>query len=454
MATKKLVPSNYAVSNASYVIVTDPSNMYYNTSHTANYASVRGRGGRSNNSTYYAFINGFDFTEIPEGSTVTAFTVKIRCYRNSNQNTGSSYRLRLASAANNNSVIADTTTSTDIGETVNTITIPTGSLTWATMSNYGESFSIEIPLRNTSTSSSQYPYVYVYGAEIEVTYTEPTYYDVTATTTGGTIDPAGTTQVREGQSYTLTIDVTNPTITDNNINVTSQLVQVTGGSTTLIPESFTSTGFNVTDISNAYTDATSDTSATLTLGGRTTGTLYLILQGLTLPSSATVESVTASATLQFSRGGSSSSFTSSCQMYHETTAKGSATTVVSSATDLAKTTFTLTPGTWTASELSDIRFYLAAYNGASSTQRTMYVYGVSFVVTYSIDGIVYTYTISNVQGNHTIAVTQGSATTLYFKNNGSWVAATAVYKKVNGSWVLQNDLSSVFDANTNYLKGS
>lgn len=50
---------------------------------------------------------------------------------------------------------------------------------------------------------------------------------------------------------------------------------------------------------------------------------------------------------------------------------------------------------------------------------------------------------------YTLPVTE----TLYFKQNGSWVAATKVYKKVSGAWVEQTDLASVFDADTNYVKG-
>lgn len=42
---------------------------------------------------------------------------------------------------------------------------------------------------------------------------------------------------------------------------------------------------------------------------------------------------------------------------------------------------------------------------------------------------------------------------IYYKENGSWVEPSAVYKKVNGSWVKQSDLTTVFDANTNYVKG-
>jgi len=171
MATIRLVPSAYTRSSSSYVVVSDPSNMYTNTDNTTNYASLRGRGGRSSNTTYYAFIHGFNFDDVPSDANVTKFVVKIKCSKNEYQDVGGSYRLRLASTPSSSSVISSTTAQTDISTTPNIITLPTGSRTWAQLVGYGANFSIEVPLRNNSTTSSNYPYVYVYGAEIEVTYT-------------------------------------------------------------------------------------------------------------------------------------------------------------------------------------------------------------------------------------------------------------------------------------------
>ena len=86
------------------------------------------------------------------------------------------------------------------------------------------------------------------------------------------------------------------------------------------------------------------------------------------------------------------------------------------------------------------------------------VTGISFVVTYStgtgIDHYTYTYTVS---GDSIIAVVIGGSPseqdTLYTKVNGKWKAASRVWKKQNSAWILQSDLSAVFDANTNYVKG-
>ena len=55
----------------------------------------------------------------------------------------------------------------------------------------------------------------------------------------------------------------------------------------------------------------------------------------------------------------------------------------------------------------------------------------------------------------TIDYTSGgsSGPVLSTKVNGSWVNVSKVYKKINGSWVEQSDLTSLFNTNTNYVKG-
>ena len=447
----RLTPSTYTRSSTSRVTVTDDTNMYYNTDHTSAYCSIRGRNSSSN--TYYCFIHGFNFDDVPSNATVTGFRVLIRCYRNSYQQTGSSYNLRLASQASNSYVISGTTTSTNIGTTASVIEIPTGNLEWDDIVDYGSNFSIDVVLRS---NASQYPYVYVYGAEIEVTYTLPVSRTITTSISGtGTISPSGTTTVYDGDNFTLTINASNPTVTDNNVDVTSQLERITGGTDTFIPYDSEYSGFNISNISNAYTEISDSSSADCSLSGRTTGTLYLDLGPVSIPASATISSVSCQASLQISRNGSSSSMTASCQMYSGNTAKGSSTTLVSSATDVARTTYTMTMGTWTAAELQDARFYITMYNGASSTVRYIYVYGVTLTITYTVSGEVYIYTINNVTGNHTIVVSVGaSQPKFYIKNNGTWAQVSKIYQKVNGSWVEQasSTWSTLFNTSTNYRK--
>lgn len=164
--TMRLIPSSYGRSNNSYVTVTNPDNMYENTDDSSDVCSIRGRNNSSN--TYYCYIRGFNISDVPSNATVTSFKVKIKCYRNSYlRQDGSTYYLHLC---NNTSAIQNTymseavTTSSDGA----VYEIPTGSLTWANIKQYGTNFGIRVPLRSTSSSR---PYLYVYGAEIEVTYT-------------------------------------------------------------------------------------------------------------------------------------------------------------------------------------------------------------------------------------------------------------------------------------------
>lgn len=446
MATIRLIPSTYYLSSSSYLSVSDASNMYDNTDSTT-YATITNS--RKSTTSYYIYLRGFNFNAIPDNAVVSSFTVKLKA-RESGVSTSSSYKPYLANgtSAINGSCDAITTTAT--------VSTFTGlSADWDTIVGYGTNFGIRINCRRASKNTTSY--VYIYGAEIEVTYTVPTARTITSSINGsGTIDPSGSVTLYDGDNYILTIyDAISPTITDNNVDVTSQLVQVTSGNETLIPFDYDSSGFTVTNISNAYHDSSNANYADFTLAGRTTGDLYLDLGGASIPSSANIQSVSCTVTLQFSANGSSSSVTSSFQLYSGSTAKGSANNWVTSATDISKTTYTLTTGTWTASEVDNARFYITCYNGASSTQRHIYVYGVSFNITYEVSGTVYTYTITNISGDHIIVVNSSAETAkIYVKVNGSWIAATEVYKKVNGSWVLQSDVTTVFNSSTNYRKGN
>lgn len=173
MAIAKLTASDYSRSDPSYVSVTNASNMY-NDASNSNFATIRGRAGASTNNTYYLFLHGFDFSQIPPDATVNSFTIRIKCFRNEYQNVGDAYRLRLAGTPVIGGILSGTTTSQDINTYASVITIPTGSIPWDDLVYWGSGFSIVIPLRNTSTDPSIYPYVYVYGAEIEVDYTPVT----------------------------------------------------------------------------------------------------------------------------------------------------------------------------------------------------------------------------------------------------------------------------------------
>ena len=399
--------------------------------------------------TYGSAVQGyvyytFDTSDIPSTATITSVTARGKArVNNTSRVTNTGMQLFSGTTAKGSATaFAMTTASTQ--------NLSPGS-GW-TRSDLND---LRIRIIGTGSGSSTKRFDF-YGADVTITYIVPVY---TISASGdGTLDPSTSQTVEGGGSYTLRIGGLNtkPTVTDNSVDVTSQLVESTDATVKLIPQNNTNSGwYSVTDISNAYTDADSDTRATLQLaGGGTTATIYLDLGGATIPSGATIQSVSASATLEYGRNNSSSGFTASCQMYANTTAKGSSTSVVSAGgTDVAKTTFNLTVGSWTASDIANARFYLTATNNASSTRRYIYIYGVSFNVTYESDGVIYVYTLSNVGADHTIVVTAASAAQdkLFIKLGSSgWTEAVAVYKKTNGSWVAVSDLTTAFDSNTNY----
>ena len=415
MATIRLIPSNYNVSNTNRVTVSNATNMYYNTDHTANYAEIRGR--NSTYYTYYAFINGFNFNDVPSDAIVNSFTVKIRCYRNSYQQTGSSYNLRLSSTASENDVISNTTASTAIGTTASVITIPTGDLTWSQLSGYGSDFSIEIPLM---PSSSQYPYVYVYGAEIEVNYTLPVYHNVSVsveTDKVTSVSPSTTQSVAEGTDYELHIISSNTPgddfkVEDNTVEVTNQLVahypsssgnaNTVLGTYSLVSGSFNGSGASyfqgLVDKGVNNTQTTSNYYS----GGSGTITVFTYkLEFSNIPSNATITNLYvqvnghAKSTSQGSEYMCAQIMTGSTALSDELNFKSIGTS--NSTQTINATTLP------TISQLSDLKLQcrLGYYGGAINGATAYIEYEIP---SSSSDPDYYIYTIENVTANHTIVI--------------------------------------------------
>lgn len=446
MATTKLVASTYSVTGT-VVVNQNETSLYQDTSNSSNPARITHT--TSGTTSYYLYLKGFNFSAIPSNAQVSSFTVRVKGYE-SGLSTSTSYAPRLynnSSGSTWSSITGASAASSNFGASTSTITVPyTG--TWDTLKGYGSNLGIRLVIRRSSRNTQGY--LYIYGAEIEVEYTVPVYHTVGIT---GDTTPTGSQTVLEGTDLAISyVGSSKPTVTDNNVDVTSQVTESTGGTTVHVPSGNTTSNFTVTNISNAYNDAAHTANyASLEINGGTMGTCYLDIP-VSLPSGATLQSVACSVALQFSRNGSSSGFTSSVQMYSGTTAKGSATKWVSSATDVSRTVYNLTVGSWTTSELADARLYLTATNNASSTHRFIYVYGVSFTVTYSVSGKIYTYTLSNITADHVVVFTAGTQTALYVKLNGAWVQVSKAYRKVSGSWQ-EVALDQAFQEGTNYVMG-
>lgn len=458
MATIRLVPSTSAVSNASYASIANADNMYTNTDSTSYGTFTHNRA--STNNTYYGYLRGFNFGAVPENATVTSFTVKIKASATGHTtSTSSSYYMSLV---NNTTQIGSTTASGRLSTTTTTFTFANGSLTWDTIVGYGANFGIRIPLRRASSNTADV--VSVYGAEIEVTYTVPIHHSVTIQNSTSADVQASDTNPYEGDDVVISTNtLTGLTIKDNGTDITNQFIPATGGTISSVPESTFTTGFSTSGANFYQNSSTTSTSwleyaighsAESPYSTSNTNNTYVKPEGATgwinyefdfseIPASATINSVSVKVYGAREDATVDSTHVARFQCYSGNTAKGTRqdfTSTQNSAVTVSNV------GTWTAAELHDakLRYELGYYGGR--------MLGITWTVTYTVSG--YVYTITAIATDHTIVVTSGGATdTIYFKDNGSWVAATKVYKKVNGSWVQQTDLTTVFVSGTNYVKG-
>lgn len=205
---------------------------------------------------------------------------------------------------------------------------------------------------------------------------------------------------------------------------------------TLIPSAYyvSSTYLTVADETNMYHDTSNTTYTTITNTNASTSYYYFYLRGFnigSIPSDAEVSSFSVKI-----RGRASGAYNAKMYLAHGTTTitDASATALPNSST---VTTRTFTNGDLTWADIvsygSDFGIRINCRRNAKNTTAWWRVYGAEIDVTY------------------TVPVPQTDK--LYFKNNGSWVEASKAYKKVNGIWVEQGDLTTVFDANTNYVRG-
>lgn len=455
MATIRLVPSTSAVSNSSYASISNASNMYTNTDSTTHGTFTHNRASTSN--TYYGYLRGFNFSDVPGNAVVSGFTVKIKASATGHTtSTSSSYYMGLV---NGTTQIGSTSASGRLSTTVQTFTFAEGSLTWETITGYGSNFGIRIPMRRASSNTADV--VSVYGAEIEVTYTVPNPRTVTTTLTGdGTISPSGTQTMYDGDEYELTITPTDKsatvTVTKNGTDVSSQLVAHGAGSTvSLVPDDVTTSGIQSGSSYAEYavghsaeSPSSSGTSSNMYASSGSTGYAAYSFDFSGIPSGAVIEEMEVRCYGHRENATINSSHVSQCVLYSGSTAISDEVNFPSTSNSL----ITLTPsGTVTRSQLDNfvVRHYVGYYGGL--------ILGITVEITYStgsgIDHYTYTATIS---GNTTIAVTIGGTVqtdTLYVKSSGTWVAVSKAYKKVNGAWT-EASVSTAFDANTNYVRGS
>lgn len=451
MATITIVPSGYDSSESYYSSISSSypiGNSYTNTS-SNNYTYITCRTG-SRAETYITYT--FDFSDVPESAVINSITVKAKGRVSSTSYISTAeYQVYKNGVAQGSSTSYRTTTATVY-----------------TLSNIGtwdreslDDLTLRVDAVRGTSNTSRAAYIYFYGAEVIIDYTTAPSRTVTTTLTGnGTIDPSGATESFEGDEFTVTITPTNTsetvTITNNGTDVTSQLVAHSSEtSVSLTADDVTThsiqsgSSYAQYAVGHSADNPYSSTSNMYASSG-STGYAEYSFDFSAVPSNVTIEGLTATCYGHRESNTISTTYVSQCALYSGSSAisdevdfpSTNNSTIVVEATELP-----------TRSELDNVtlRHFVGYYGGL--------VLGITLTVEYSVSGGStidhYTYTFT-VGQDATIAVTIGGSAAsnkLYIKVSGAWVAVTKAYKKLNGSWVEQSNLKTLFDSNTNYIRG-
>lgn len=450
MAIVKLVPSNYSVSNSNYVTVTNPNNMYSDTSSTS-YATLTSS--RASTTSYYVYIKGFNFSSVPSNARVTSITIKVRGYE-SGLSTSSSYAPRLYD--NTSTITGASAASSNFSTSASTITVPyTGD--WDTLKGYGSDLGVRVTVRRSNSNTQGY--LYIYGAEIEVEYSTP----VSVTITNNT---SATVTVSDSAPYigdTVVVSadtLSGITVKDNGTDVTNQFVNNISDSILQVSGSGVTTGFSSSSAafyqsSSTSSDSwlryaighsaespysTSNTSNTYVKPEGSTGWMNYPFDFSMIPSDVTINSVSVKVYGARENATVDSTHVARFQCYSGSIAKGTIQNFTSTSNGLVTVSDV---GTWTRNELQNaqLRFEVGYYGGR--------MLGITWTVSYSVNG--HFYTITNIQGDHIILVTSGGAQPeMWIKKNDSWVSVTTAYRKVNGTWT-QFAFDQVFESGVNYV---
>lgn len=441
MPTVKLVPSTYYRSNSSYVTVSNPENMYDECDST-DYAAI-GNTRNSTSNTYYCYLRGFNFDDIPAEAIVTDFEIRIRAYE-SYMSTSSSYRMSLYDGT---SSISNTTLSSSLSTSATTFTFPIPStLTWEVLVGYGSDFGIRIPLRRSSRSYNSY--IYVYGAEIEVTYSLPVYHNVTVTNSTDISVTVSDSNPLEGDDVEVrAASVDGIVITDNGNDITSQFTQ----------RSESAESWTVVNVGDYGFSRNSSTGYYVSQNEGISKTAALCRVDFHVPVAATVTFTYINYAEQgYDFGVFGNIDVALSDDYYPAGSSGASVTDSSYKRACNSSTYnSSSPQTLTYDMSAGDHSIWVKYSKDDASDDNYDT--LQFKVTITLDepftpGSYWGYDITNVATDHAIVVVSAGPD-LYIKIAGYWTKITKAYRKVNGSWV-EVDLDAAFTQGVNYRRAT
>lgn len=181
------------------------------------------------------------------------------------------------------------------------------------------------------------------------------------------------------------------------------------------------------NIENGYNSADNTTYATinLTTGSRAETYIYYTFDLSAIPDGAVITSVSCSANVTISSTSSLYISSRTMQLYSGTTAKGSSSSIPSSA---AATT--ITAGNWTKDELTvcRLKLYVKRASLGATTARNIKFYGASLTIEYAEPDII------PIAGNTTVGGIAKEIAGGYVNIGGVWKTMCKSYSNINGVW--------------------
>lgn len=437
-------PTSYDTSHYSYASVSSsyPMSNAYTDSSSTTYAQVNWTTG--SNAETYVYLK-FNFSEIPNGATIKSITAKAKGYVNTTNSSRVTTRQMQLATGTTLKGSALTISNSASEQTFSNV----GTWTLAEVRDAGVRFYVK---RGTSNTSSTYN-LRMYGATMSVTYEyQQTTYEITVSNSTSATVSANPSEVLVGESSEIRSDIVSGiTIKDNGTDITSQFTQRTDQDASYSVTNVGTYGFTLNNQTGYYTSnnkAVSKSAAVCRVD------FYV-------PIAATITFTYINYAEQgYDFGVFGNIDVELSNNYYAAGSSGATITDSSYARACNTSTYnTSSTQTLTYSMTAGDHSIWVKYSKDDASDANNDTLQFKVAITLSdpswTPSTYYGYDITNVSEDHTILVTSSAAADiLYLKENGSWVAFSGVvYKKVNGSWVQQSNLRTVFDTNTNYVRG-